>query len=332
MTAATVTADAEELLRAPDLLELGMRASEIRARLHGNTVGYCTSAVIRLSDSCAPDCAACSVWGESLSWVGSDETQSVAVVRGRAAELRADGISEVVLHAQVPGGLATIEETARALTTEGVAVHGLSCSEVQALSVTSGDEVIDRLAAAGVKSLLCDASAIGECGRLHRKAKRAGLDSVVLFEIDSADPLTKGARRISQLIEAQEQTEGAFVAVMPFIRRRQLVPHANAQANGAGSSSAELHDTAVDYLRMIASLRVASSAIPHIVVPWTAQGVKTQQMALRFGADDLGGAAIRRTTSIEGVVADEEELRRLIRAAGFYPARRDFRFRTYYRF
>jgi cyclic dehypoxanthinyl futalosine synthase len=56
------------------------------------------------------------------------------------------------------------------------------------------------------------------------------------------------------------------------------------------------------------------------------QGLKTCQVALRFGANDVGSVMLEENVvSAAGTHhrASEEELRRLIRDAGFIPKQRD---------
>ncbi len=78
--------------------------------------------------------------------------------------------------------------------------------------------------------------------------------------------------------------------------------------------------TGVEYLKTVALSRLFLDDVPHIQGSTKLFGLKVAQVSLRFGADDLELA--------EGVVT-EEELRRLIREAGFVPKQRDALFRTY---
>jgi cyclic dehypoxanthinyl futalosine synthase len=55
---------------------------------------------------------------------------------------------------------------------------------------------------------------------------------------------------------------------------------------------------------------------------WEQQGLKVLQMGLRFGGNDVG-SVLGSTTN-----ASEEEVRRLIRDAGFKPAQRDTLYRA----
>jgi cyclic dehypoxanthinyl futalosine synthase len=69
--------------------------------------------------------------------------------------------------------------------------------------------------------------------------------------------------------------------------------------------------TGVEYLRLVAQTRL-ESPVQNIEVDWRATGMKVAQLALRFGANDFG--------CVEGC---EEDVRRIIREAGFVPKRRD---------
>jgi cyclic dehypoxanthinyl futalosine synthase len=71
--------------------------------------------------------------------------------------------------------------------------------------------------------------------------------------------------------------------------------------------------TAVEYLKTLAIARMYVENIDTVQSDWTTQGRKVLQMGLRFGANDVGSA---------GIGTQEEELRRVIRDAGFHPVLR----------
>jgi cyclic dehypoxanthinyl futalosine synthase len=63
------------------------------------------------------------------------------------------------------------------------------------------------------------------------------------------------------------------------------------------------------------------------------QGPEIGQVALQFGANDLGSIMIEENVvSAAGAhyCTSEEELRRIIRDAGFVPKQRDTLYRTYF--
>ena len=64
---------------------------------------------------------------------------------------------------------------------------------------------------------------------------------------------------------------------------------------------------------------------------WVTQGLKTCQVGLRFGGNDVGSIMIEENVvSAAGARnhASEEDLRRMIRDAGFRPHQRDTLYRT----
>jgi len=87
-----------------------------------------------------------------------------------------------------------------------------------------------------------------------------------------------------------------------------------------------LKATSVEYLRVLAVSRLFLDNIQNIQASWVTQGDKIAQLALAFGANDLGSTMIE-----ENVVAaagvkfrlPKEEMIRLIQEAGYTAAQRD---------
>jgi 2-iminoacetate synthase ThiH len=73
--------------------------------------------------------------------------------------------------------------------------------------------------------------------------------------------------------------------------------------------------TAAEYLKFLAICRLYLN-VSHIEIDADWAGLKVAQLALRFGADDFGN---RKPSS----KIPEEEVRRVIRDAGFVPKKRD---------
>jgi cyclic dehypoxanthinyl futalosine synthase len=94
-----------------------------------------------------------------------------------------------------------------------------------------------------------------------------------------------------------------------------------------GGSSA----TGVEYLKVLALSRIILDNVPNIQASWVTQGAKMAQVALFFGANDLGGTMLE-----ENVVAaagcsfrmSMTEMITLIRGAGFRAAQRTTLYRT----
>ncbi len=84
----------------------------------------------------------------------------------------------------------------------------------------------------------------------------------------------------------------------------------------------QIDATAVEYLRILALSRIYLDNIPHLQTSWSL-GSKLCQIALSFGADDITGPPNEKHR------LPDEQLRCLIRDAGFIPKERDALFRVY---
>ena len=136
-------------------------------------------------------------------------------------------------------------------------------------------------------------------------------ERLVSYSMDDAD------RTVMTLgFEAQEPVHQVTARLETI---RQL------QHEGAGLMAVmpRSQGTAAEHLKILALTRLYLDNVPHIQASWQG-GLKVGQVALRFGADDINGAEPGRLR------ATEEDIRRIIREAGFVPKERDPLFRTYY--
>jgi len=87
--------------------------------------------------------------------------------------------------------------------------------------------------------------------------------------------------------------------------------------------------TGAEYLKVLALSRIILDNIPNVQASWVTQGAELAQVALFFGANDLGGTMLE-----ENVVAaagcsfrmDSERMVELVASAGFVPAQRTTRY------
>jgi cyclic dehypoxanthinyl futalosine synthase len=82
---------------------------------------------------------------------------------------------------------------------------------------------------------------------------------------------------------------------------------------------------AVDYLRTVAIARIVLDNVPNLQSSWVTMGMKVGQVALRFGCNDFGSLMIEENVVSAANTTHRttiEEMERLIRDAGFTPARR----------
>jgi cyclic dehypoxanthinyl futalosine synthase len=110
----------------------------------------------------------------------------------------------------------------------------------------------------------------------------------------------------------QEET-GGFTAFIP-----RSLPSRNADSGWDGP-------TAVEQLKTLAIARIFLDNIQNIQLSAAAQELKVLQMGLRFGANDAGSVTPQATATNH---TSEEDLRRIIRDAGFQPVQRDMAYRA----
>jgi cyclic dehypoxanthinyl futalosine synthase len=121
----------------------------------------------------------------------------------------------------------------------------------------------------------------------------------------------------------QDET-GGFTAFIPWTFQRE---------NTSLGRSVIEEATAVEYLKTLAISRLYLPHIDNIQSSWVTQGLKTCQIGLRFGANDVGSIMIEENVVSQAGArhhSTEEELRRIIRDAGFVPKQRDTLYRTYF--
>ena len=276
-----------DCLRSDDLIGIGMEADAVRRRLHPEGV---VSYVVELGDELAAEAKSRGANG--------------IVLRG-AASLGTLEALELRLH--------TLAERFPALW-----VGGLSATDVVRVAGSAGvPETLLRLQAAGLRSLggwdaqvLVEGFRRGGCTvaewlEVHRAAHALGLPSAATLTFGQGESEEQRVAHLELLAQLQAET-GGF---------RSFTPASHLHDVATGERSLE-EATSVEYLKVLAVCRMTLESIANVQANWPTQGVKVLQMGLRFGANDVGAAGLEPGTS-------EEDLRRIIRDAGFQPASRD---------
>ena len=198
-----------------------------------------------------------------------------------------------------------------------------------------------HLLASGVCALnyLAERSGIEFAAALPR-LHAAGLDCIAASGIDligfdrwlASHRLAHsiGVHTAASLVFGAGEAPDALIAQLEAIRDLQA-ESANQPAGfvsftliaAPAPTGRELDDpTATEYLKTLAVARLLLANIPNVESNWRQQGLKVLQMSLRFGANDTGSLFSGAFT------APEEEVRRIVRDAGFRPAPRDTLYRT----
>ena len=137
-----------------------------------------------------------------------------------------------------------------------------------------------------------------------------------------------------------ERRTGSYTAFIHWPFQRENPPRGRAQewdpdVHGPFDDSTNediLHGRVVrtagatEYLRMLAIARLYFDNIPSLQSSWVTMGPKIGQLALFFGANDMGSVMMEENVvSAAGTTykLEEREICRLIRDAGWVPAQRD---------
>jgi cyclic dehypoxanthinyl futalosine synthase len=276
-----------------DLIGIGMEADAIRRRLHPEAVvTYTIDSVLNPGTPIGPQVEA-------------------------AVESGATG---VILKTPAPLELAAIEALLQSIRAAGPTLRIQALSAPELLTLAHGtnlavDEVL-LLKAAGLDTLPGSGALCTEPDAwltVHRAAHQAGLFTTAEMLFGAGETMQQRVAFLDSLFTLQSETNGFLAFTL---------------TSAHSPTGRDLDDpTAVEYLKTLAICRMVLDNIPHIQTSAYHQGLKVLQMSLRFGGNDAGSVhpiAISRHSQD----ASEEEIRRIIRDAGFRPAQRDTLYRT----
>jgi cyclic dehypoxanthinyl futalosine synthase len=308
-----------ECFQSDDLIGIGMEADAVRRRLHPEgVVSYAVEGAIRLRTSDSSIEELCAAIRETVE----QGSTGVRLVSGTGSEGQVCGIE------WFEGILRGIRQNFPSLWIEGP-----SATEIVALAKDRGYEVretIARLRDAGMDSIASD-DAQTQCSprccgtaewlAVHRAAHGLGMRTVATLRFGAGETLEQRVDFLEAVRQLQEET-GGFAA---------FVPVAAEAASGRELDAV----TAVEQLKTLAVARVFLDNIENIQLNGASQGLKVLQMGLRFGANDAGSVTPQGIGAKAGFGeyaatanhASEEDLRRIIRDAGFQPVQRDTPYR-----
>ncbi len=327
--------EGEALLTSAGFLDLGRAADLARERKHPEGAAtYIVDRNINYTNACVSNCLFCAFSrkpGSAESYLlGKDEL--LAKVK-ETVELGGTGVLLQGGHnPELP--FSFYEEMLRLLRREfpDVHLHCFSPPEIvffSALYKMSVSEVIARLKEAGLMSIpgggaeiLSDdvrpAMAPGKATvtqwlGVMEEAHKQGLRTTATMMFGSIEKPRDIIVHLDHLRRLQDKT-GGFTAFIPWTyQENDDLPLPSAKATG------------VDYLRVLALSRLYLDNFDNIQASWVTQGLKMGQVALHFGANDIGSVMIE-----ENVVSaagcrnrtNEAELRHVIAEAGFIPRKR----------
>jgi aminodeoxyfutalosine synthase len=334
--------DGLRLYAHPDLLAVGRMADLVRRRLHGDRVYYNVNRHIEPTNVCAQACAFCAFGRQATDPLAYE--MSHQEVYDRAAACVAEGATEVHvvagLHPQYD--LEWYEEMLRGLKARFPALHlkCLTAVEIEYFANLHGlsrRTVLERLLAAGLDSMpgggaeifhpevrerICD-NKVDADGWIdvHRTAHGLGLRTNCTMLYGHVEDDVHRVDHVLRLRALQDET-GGFQTFIPLA----FHPENTALSHLPGPSGR------LD-LRVTAVSRLLLDNVAHVKAYWVMLGEKTAQLALSFGADDLDGTVVEENiVHMAGASSPQglgvEDLRHLIREAGFVPVERDTLYRV----
>ena len=208
------------------------------------------------------------------------------------------------------------------------------------LSKISIREAIRRLKAAGLVSIPGGGAEIlvrrmrqeispGKCSardwlKVMRIAHQEGLLTTATMMIGAGETFEERVEHLDRLRRLQDET-GGFVAFIPWNVQLEGTPMQASISKEVGS---------VEYLMTLAVSRIYLDNFLNIQVSWLTQGFNVAQIALHFGANDVGSIMIEEnvmSTAGAHYSATRDDLISVIREAGFIPAQRDTLYQSYRR-
>ncbi len=332
------------LLRSKDLVRVGSAADVLRGRRSDPAqVTFIIDRNINYTNICYTDCDFCAFYRRP-----GDRREGYllpkAVIFKKIEETLAIGGTGLLMqgghHPDL--GIDYYEDLFRSIKTRyPIHLHVLSPPEVQHIarrSKLSVSETLTRLRDAGLDSIPGGGAEIlvdrvreviapkkttsDEWLGVMREAHRLGISTTATMMYGHVERLEDRVEHMRRIRELQDEHRG-FRAFISWTfqsdgnRLAKRVPR-------------ESMPTSFEYLLTQAVSRIYLDNVDHIQSSWVTQGMKVGQVALSFGADDLGSVMLEENVvSAAGTThrASVEDFVRVIKALGKIPVQRDTLYR-----
>src|SRR6202051_3224058 len=335
-----------EMFQSDDLIGIGMEADSVRRKLHPEGVAtYIIDRNINYTNYCTEYCTFCAFYrplkgpaakeGYILDFDIIYEKIRETVELGGTGVLMQGGLHpdlKIEWHEKMLSGIKQ--------RFPKIHLHCLSASEILAIaeySELSLRDTIARLRDAGLDSIpgggaeILDDEVRHRIARLkcktqdwvdvHRTAHSLGMRTTATMMFGVGETMAQRVNHFEVVRNLQEET-GGFTAFIPW----SFQPH-NTALGGRGWDEA----TSVEYLKVLAIARLYLDNIDNVQASWVTQGLKVLELGLHFGGNDVGSVMLEENVVKPAGTSNcttEEELRRIIRDAGFKPVQRDTLYRT----
>jgi cyclic dehypoxanthinyl futalosine synthase len=327
-----------------DLIGIGMEADAVRRRFHPEGVAtYIIDRNINHTNLCTEYCSFCAFYrpmGHAEGYVLPKE-----VIFQKIQETIDLGGTGVLMQGGVNPDLKIeyFEDLFRSIKSRfPIHLHCLSAPEVLTIAEVSGltiRDTIARMRDAGLDSIpgagaeILDDEVRRRIARLkcttaewidvHRTCHQLGMRTTATMMFGCGETIEHRVSHLETLRRLQEET-GGFTAFIPWPFQPEHTPLGKKVPQEA---------TGVEFLKTLAISRIYLDNFVNVQTSWVTQGLKICQLGLRFGGNDVGSVMLEENVVRQAGAqhqASEEDLRRMIRDAGFVPKQRDTLYRTYF--
>ena len=337
--------EALKLLREADLKELGRMATQRKKELHPKGITtFVIDRNINYTNICWVDCKFCAFYRHE-----KDEDAYILTyeeIDNKIDELLEIGGTQILFQGGVHPKLRIewYEDLVEHIHTKypTITIHGFSSIEIDFIakvSKISVSEVLQRLHAKGLASIPgAGAEILSDKVRdiiapkkidsevwidIHRQAHKLGIKSTATMMYGTVESDEDILDHLEMVRDLQDETGGFRAFIMWSFQGQntellRLIPEIQKQ-------------TPNRYLRLLAVARLFLDNVVNIQSSWVTQGPYIGQMALNFGANDLGSTMMEENvvkSAGAGFRMAQEELVHLIRANGEIPAIRNTAYET----
>ncbi len=336
--------DALALLESRDLVAVGKAADELRRRkTDPGRVTFIVDRNLNYTNICYTDCEFCAFYRRPGDTREGYLLPKPVIFKKIEETLALGGTGLLMQGGHHPDlGIDYYEDLFRSIKARyRIHLHALSPSEIQHVARRSRLtiwETLARLRDAGLDSVPGGGAEIlvdrvrdvispkkttsAEWLDVMRHAHRLGMSTTATMMYGHVETLADRVEHMRKIRELQDETHG-FRAFISW----------TFQSDGnrlADRVPRDAMPTSFDYLLTQAVSRIYLDNVDHIQSSWVTQGLKIGQVALGFGADDMGSVMIEENVvSAAGTThrTSTEELVHLIKRLGKVPVQRDTLYR-----
>jgi cyclic dehypoxanthinyl futalosine synthase len=336
--------EAVTLLRSRQLVAVGRVANELRGRkTDPDRISFIVDRNLNYTNICVTDCDFCAFYRRPGDRNEGYLLPKPVIFKKIEETLALGGTGVLMQGGHHPDlGIEYYEDLFRSIKERyKIHLHALSPPEVQHISRRSKLDIpatLTRLRDAGLDSLPGGGGEVlvdrvrdiiapkktksSEWIGVMRHAQRLGMSTTATMMYGHVETVEERVQHMRRIRELQDELHGfrsftSWTYQNDGNRLGALVPR-------------ETMPTSFDYLLTQAVSRIYLDNVDHIQSSWVTQGMKIGQVALEFGADDLGSIMIEENVvSAAGTTyrASVEDFVRTIRSLGKVPVQRDTLYR-----